>query len=116
MRHHDRNRKFGRKTDERQALMRSLARSFVLEGKIVTTEARAKSLRPYIERLITKGKENTIASKRLIISRIGDDKAAKKICDDIAPRYQDRDGGYTRVIKMQARGGDASPMAVIEFV
>ena len=116
MKHHVKNRKFGRKTDERKAFMRSLARALILNEKIKTTEARAKELRPFIEKLITKGLEGTLSSRRMIISRLGSVEGVKKLCDDISPRYKERSGGYTRIVKLPARPGDASKMAVIEFI
>ena len=116
MRHHVRNRKFGRETDQRAAFLRSLALALIERGKIKTTEARAKELRPFIEKLITKGREGTLASRRIVLSRLGVESGAKKLCDEISPRYKDRNGGYTRITKLPARPGDASKMAVIEFV
>lgn len=115
MRHHNANRKFGRKKNQRQALMKSLARSLVLKRKIKTTEAKAKELRPYTEKLITLGKKETLAARRLLISRVGDD-AAKKIVVTLVPEYKERKGGYLRITKMVRRTSDGSPMAVIEFV
>ncbi|MCK5095906.1 MAG: 50S ribosomal protein L17 [Candidatus Pacebacteria bacterium] len=116
MRHHVGNRKFGRQTDERRAFMRSLAIALIENGKIKTTEARAKELRPFIEKLVTKGRKGTLASRRLIIARLGGEHGVKKLCDDISPKYKDRKGGYTRITKLPSRPGDASSMAVIEFV
>lgn len=117
MRHHVRNRKFGRETDQRQAFLRSLALALIENGKIKTTEARAKELRPFIEKLVTKGREGTLASRRIVLSRLGGVEAGtKKLCDEISPQYKDRSGGYTRITKLPARQGDASKMAVIEFV
>lgn len=116
MRHHVSNRKFGRETDVRAAFIRSLACSLIRDEKIKTTEARAKELRPFIERLVTKGREGTLASRRIVLSRLGVEEEAKKLCEDISPRYKDRSGGYTRITKLPVRSGDASKMAVIEFV
>ncbi len=119
MKHHKSMRKFGRDHAGRLALMRSLALALIWEEHITTTEARAKELRPFVESLITKGRVGDLASRRLMISRLGGitgEAAAKKIIDDISPRYATRPGGYTRVIKLPRRGGDASKMAVIEFV
>lgn len=119
MKHHKSIRKFGRDQAGRLALMRSLALALITEEHIKTTEARAKELRPFIESLVTKGRTPDLASRRLIISRLGGttgEVGAKKIVDDIAPRYATRPGGYTRIIKLPRRGGDASKMAVIEFV
>ena len=116
MKHHNRNRKFGRKRDVRGALLRSLALSLVERGKITTTEAKAKELRPFIEKLVTHGKKRSLTSQRLIVSRLQSEIGTRKIMKDLAPRYQDRKGGYTRITKLPRRLGDASKMAVIEFV
>jgi len=116
MRHHNKNKKFGREKDVRNALMRSLAVCLVREEKIKTTETKAKALRPYIEKLVTKARKNSIASRRLVISRLGSSDEGKKLVDDIAPRYTEREGGYTRITKLTPREGDASSMAIIEFV
>lgn len=108
---------FGRPANQRRALMRSLARSLVIEERISTTEAKAKELRPFIERLVTYGKKNTLASRRLAKTRLGDDAAVKKLFGTIAPRYATRAGGYTRVVKRAARGSnDARKLAYIAFV
>ncbi len=115
MRHGNVNRKFGRKTDERRALLRSLARSLVLEGRIQTTEARAKEIRPLVEKLVTRGKVASVANRRLLISALGDEITAAKIIKT-AEAYIERPGGYLRIVKMGPRKGDASPMALIEFV
>ncbi|MEI6479944.1 MAG: 50S ribosomal protein L17 [bacterium] len=116
MRHHNANRKFGRVTKVRTALMRSLAVALVEKGKIKTTEAKAKELRPYVEKIVTSGKKNTLASRRNIIDKVGSETVAKHIVDVIAPKYLDVKGGYTRIIKLGRRLKDASPMAYIEFV
>ena len=116
MKHGAKIRKFGRETDERKALVRSLTRALLLEGKIRTTEARAKEIRPFVEKLITKGKQGTIAARRLVISRLGGVSGVDGQVIDIAKRYKEREGGYTRITKLPARLGDASKMAIIEFV
>lgn len=118
MNHHQTNRKFGRNANQRRALMRSLAISLIQHESITTTEARAKELRPYIEKMITRAATDSVAVRRTISSRLGggQDDAVRKLVDDIAKRYQDRPGGYTRVVKLPQRQGDASPMAVIQFV
>jgi len=115
MRHSNANRKFGRKTNQRKALLRSLAYSLTLKGKIKTTEAKAKELRPHMEKLVTLGKKQTLASRRLLESRVGP-QAAKKIASELSVAYKDRVGGYTRITKLTPRVADGSPMAVIEFV
>lgn len=116
MRHHNNVRKFGREKNQRQALMKSLAYSLLVHEKMVTTLAKAKELRPYIEKLVTKGKSDTLASRKLIYSRLGESNASKKLFKDIAPKYQDRKGGYTRITKMPRRVSDSAEMAQIEFV
>ena len=107
MRHHNKNRTFGRSRSQRAALMRGLALSLIEHGKIKTTEAKAKELRPYVERLITQGKIDTVASRRLVSSKLGEPSGdgVKKLFNDISKRYADRNGGYTRIIKM----GEVTP-------
>lgn len=117
MRHHNANRKFGRERNQRNALMRGLTRSLLVHGKITTTEAKAKSLRPVVEDLITKAKRDTLATRRLVTARL-ENKAAlsKKLFTEIAPRYKERAGGYTRIVKLPRRKSDGSSMAVIELI
>lgn len=115
MRHHNANRKFGRVTKVRKALVNSLARSLVLHERIETTEPKAKELRPFVEKLITKGKLGTIAARRDIGERVGP-MAAKMIVDTLSKKYENRAGGYTRIIKMKRRLSDGADMALIEFV
>lgn len=102
MRHHNKNRIFGRSRSQRTALIRGLAVSLLEHGKIKTTEAKAKELRPYVEKLITKGKENTVASRRLVASSLGEPKpeVIKNLFEEVSKRYSDRNGGYTRIIKL----------------
>lgn len=108
---------FARPRDQRRALMRSLARSLVIHEHISTTEAKAKELRPFVERLVTYAKTNTLASRRLTQSRLGDAAATKKLFETIGPRYEKRAGGYTRVVKRTKRGSnDARKLAYIAFV
>jgi len=111
-----RGKKFGRKRDERTALMRSLAQALVLHEKITTTEAKARELRGYIEKIVTKSGKGTLNSRRMIARDFRDVKAAKKLFSDIGPRYKARNGGYTRIIKRVPRKTDSAKMAVIEFV
>ncbi len=117
MRHHNSVRKFGRTANQRGALLSGLALSLIAHGQITTTEAKAKELRPFMEKLVTKSKDGTLASQRLVVSRLSN-KAdeVKKLFDEIVPKYMDRDGGYTRVVKLPKRLSDGSPMAVIAFV
>jgi large subunit ribosomal protein L17 len=117
MRHHNSNRKFGRTKNQRSALLKGLSLSLIAHGKIETTEAKAKELRPFIEKIITKANVGTLASKRHVISGLyGLTSLANKMIKDIAPKYKERAGGYTRITKLPRRGGDASKMAVIEFI
>ena len=116
MRHHNRNRKFSRETGARRALLRSLAVSLIDHGRIRTTEARAKELRPFIERLITHARQGTIVSRRLVLARLGTVDAAEKLAKVVAPRYSERPGGYTRITKITTKRTDAAKMAMIEFV
>lgn len=116
MNHHTSKRKFGREMNQRNALIKSLALSLVVHKKIDTTLAKAKELRPFVEKLVTKGKIGTLASRRLIVERIGSPRGVKILVDELAPKYKDRNGGYTRITRLPRRQGDASPMAVIEFV
>ncbi|MFZ2522544.1 MAG: 50S ribosomal protein L17 [Minisyncoccia bacterium] len=115
MRHHNSKRKFGRVRKVRSGLMKSLALSLVKEGKIRTTDAKARELRPFVEKMITKGKLATLASRRNLISEIGI-VGAEKIVKEISPKYEKRAGGYTRITKLPERLSDGSLMAVIEFV
>jgi large subunit ribosomal protein L17 len=116
MRHGNNKRKFGREKTQRNALMRSLARNLIRDNRISTTVAKAKELRPYVEKLVTKAKANTVAARRLVNSRINGVTETKKLFDTIAPNYKDRKGGYTRIVRLPNRDLDASPMALIEFV
>ena len=115
MRHHNANRKLGREKGQRTALKRSLLRSLALRGRIQTTEARAKEIRPMMEKLVTRGKNPTLANRRVMISAVGDAGAVKKIIA-AAETHKARMGGYLRIVKLGERKGDAAKMAVIEFV
>src|SRR5581483_4545107 len=101
------HRKFGREKNQRKALMKSLAYALTTKEKIKTTEAKAKELRPFIEKLITLGKSDTMASRRLLEARVGK-LAAKKIAKELSPRYKERAGGYTRITKMVRRTSDGA--------
>jgi large subunit ribosomal protein L17 len=116
MRHHEKFKTLGRERGQRRSLVKSLLRSLVLHEGITTTEVKAKELRKYVEPLVTKANLGTIASRRLVISRIGDEKAAKKLIEKIAPQYKGRAGGYTRVVKLPIRKSDGAKMAHIQFV
>jgi large subunit ribosomal protein L17 len=116
MRHHSKTRKFGLEKNQRNALIRSLVCNLIRDSKITTTTAKAKEIRPVIEKLITRAKANTVAGRRLVNSRIRSASETKTLFDTIAPKYKDRNGGYTRIIKIGNRDLDGSPMSIIEFV
>ncbi len=116
MRHHNSNRKLGRKRKGRTALLKTMAVSLLIRERMTTTEAKAKELRPYVEKLITKGKSGTLAARRLVSEKLGKSRAADKLFKSIGPKYQDRAGGYIRIIKLPNRQSDGSKMAQIELV
>ncbi len=117
MLHHKKGRTLGRRRGQRVALLRSLARSLVLQEGIVTTVAKAKELRPFVERLVTVSKQGSMNSRRLISTRLGGaPDAVKKLHSTIGPRYKDRHGGYTRVVRLGKIGKQATESARIEFV
>ena len=116
MRHQKQGRKFHRKRGQRQALFKSVMSNLVLRGGIETTEIKAKEIRPKVEKLITLGKKQNIATLRILMSRLPKS-AAEKIYYELAPRYKESRGGYTRIIKAgKARKDDAAKMARIEFI
>jgi large subunit ribosomal protein L17 len=96
--------------------MRSLARNLIRDNQIHTTFAKAKALRPIVEKLVTKAKSDTVASRRLVVSRIQGATEAKKLFETIAPKYKTRPGGYTRIVRTPNRDLDGAEMAIIEFV
>jgi len=117
MRHHNNVRKFGRDKTQKRALLNSLVLNLIVREKIKTTEPKAKELRPVIEKLITRAKGGNIATRRLIVAKLSNKgKEVKKLFDVIAPKYADKKGGYTRILKLGARKSDGAKMAVIEFV
>ncbi len=116
MRHRKKTIKLGRTKAPRKALLSNLAASVIVYEKIKTTEAKAKAVRSIVERLITKGKTKTIHSKREIAKVLPENKAVQKILNVLGPRYKDRPGGYTRIVKLKQRQGDAAPIVQIEFV
>ena len=109
-------RKLGRTSDHRRAMMRAMVTYLFENGKIETTVTRAKEVRAVAEKMITLGKTNTLHSKRQVYSYITKEEVAKKLFDEIAPKYEDRNGGYTRIIKIGPRRGDAAEMAIIELI
>lgn len=116
MRHRVAGRKFGRNTGQRKALFKGLAVSLILNERVTTTEAKAKTIRPIVEKLVTMSRNDTEHHRRLVMSRIGDELATAKLFEVLGPRFEDQAGGYTRIYKIGQRKGDAAPMAMIEFV
>jgi large subunit ribosomal protein L17 len=116
MRHRVAGRKLQRTSAHRAAMFRNMAAALIKHEQITTTTAKAKELRPYVEKLVTLAKKGGLSNRRLAHARLMDDAQLTKLFDVIASRYADRNGGYTRVIKAGIRASDASPMAVIEFV
>ncbi|MBS6865438.1 MAG: 50S ribosomal protein L17 [Ruthenibacterium sp.] len=109
-------RKLGRASDHRKAMLRAMVTYLLENGKIETTLARAKEVRNMAEKMITLGKRDDLHAKRQVFSFITKENVAKKVIDEIAPKYTDRDGGYTRIVKTGVRRGDAAEMAIIELV
>jgi len=115
MRHRKRGRKFTRSKDQRRALFCSLASSLILAEKITTTEAKAKELKSFVEKIITRAKKDTLANRRLLAKDFSK-KIIKKLFTELGPRYKNRKGGYTRIIKINPRKSDGAKMTVIELV
>jgi large subunit ribosomal protein L17 len=109
------HRTFGRPSSQRHALLKSLMRSLVIHERISTTEAKAKEIRPLMEKLVTRARVDTVANRRLVTSRLGDPEAVKKLFSAIAPRYKGRTGGYTRIVKRVVKA-DGRKNAYIAFV
>ena len=116
MRHRKRGRQLGRDTDHRRALFRNLVTSLLEHEKIETTEAKAKELRGIADRMISLGKQGSLHARRLALSYIQSKTVVKKLFSEIAPRFTDRMGGYTRLIKTRTRLGDGAPLSVVELV
>ena len=110
------NRKLGKPTDQRIAMLRAMTTYLLENGQIKTTYARAKEVAPIAEKMITLAKKNNLASYRQVLSYITKEDVAKKPFDEIGPKYADRNGGYTRVLKLGPRRGDAAEMAIIQLV
>jgi large subunit ribosomal protein L17 len=116
MRHRVGGRKLQRTASHRAALFRNMSAALIKHEQITTTVAKAKELRPYVEKLVTLAKRGGLSNRRLAHSRLMDDTQLKKLFDVLGPRYAERAGGYTRIIKAGIRASDAAPMAIIEFV
>ncbi len=116
MRHNKSGRRLGRKPDHRQHMMKNMVTSFFENEKITTTVTRAKELRKLVDKMITLGKRGDLHARRQALRVIRDQKVVAKLFEMIAPRYAQRPGGYTRIIKLENRQGDNAPMAIIELV
>lgn len=115
MKHNKRGRKFGRETKQRKELLRGLAEALIIKGRITTTQAKAKGLRPYVEKIVTKSRKNNIAAARFLAARFSRT-LVKKLLQEIGPKFANRSGGYLRIINLPRRLSDGAKMAVIEFV
>ena len=116
MRHRKYRSKLNRTTEHRKALMRNLAVALIEHERIHTTEVKAKQLRPFVERLVTLGKDGSLAARRRAFSRLGKKQAVHKLFTVLGPRFRERPGGYTRIVKAERRMGDGAEMAYIEFI
>lgn len=116
MRHNNKNKILDRKKAPRELMFRSLVTELLLHGKIKTTLAKAKAIKPITEKIITRGKKDNLANLRIILKYILQEKVAHSVVKEISPRYMERPGGYTRIIKLGSRQGDGAEMAQIELV
>jgi large subunit ribosomal protein L17 len=116
MRHRKHRSRLNRTTEHRKALMRNLAVALIEHERIHTTAPKARQLRPFVERLVTLGRDGSLAARRRAFSRLGKKQAVHKLFTVIGPRFQERPGGYTRVVKAERREGDGAEMAFIEFI
>ncbi|OGY21898.1 MAG: 50S ribosomal protein L17 [Candidatus Woykebacteria bacterium GWB1_45_5] len=108
--------KLSRDSKQRNALLKSLAKEVVLHEKIITTLPRAKTVRPFLEKLVTRAKENTLVSRRYLVAKLGEERPVRKLLEIVGPVFKERLGGYTRITKLPPRVGDNAPMALLEFV
>ncbi|MGH7776632.1 MAG: 50S ribosomal protein L17 [Candidatus Dormibacterales bacterium] len=116
MRHQKSGRRFNRDTNHRKALMRNLCTSLLQEGRITTTEAKAKELRRWVERIITTAKADDLAARRRVLSELTGEEAAERLFTSLVPKLAERPGGYTRIVRRGPRLGDAAPMVIVELV
>jgi large subunit ribosomal protein L17 len=108
--------RLGGSPSHQRKILSNLAASLIVEERVTTTAARAKVLRPYVEKIITKGRRGDLHSRRLVLRKITNNDAVTKLFDEVGPRYEDRPGGYTRIVKLGPRRGDGAEMALIELV
>ena len=116
MRHRKKGFTLDRPKGKREALLRGLTNNLVIYEHVTTTSAKARAVRPLVERLVTRAKENTLVAKRYVRARLYTDGAARKLFEVLGPRYKERSGGYTRILPLKRRAGDAAHLARIEFV
>lgn len=116
MKHRIGGKKLSRTKNQRKALFRSLANNLILHEKIETTSAKAKAVKPMVEKLVTRAKENTIHNRRLLIKELASENTASKMLEVIGPKFKERPGGYTKIVKLGARYGDRAPMVSLMFV
>ena len=116
MRHRVAHRKLGRTSEHRLALLRNMAASLITHERIRTTVTKAKELRPFVEKLVTLGKQDSLHARRRALSVLSSKTVVRRLFSDVSPRFSERPGGYTRILKLGPRKGDGAPMAFIEFV
>lgn len=116
MRHQKKGKTLGRTKEPREALLRNLATSLIVYEKVKTTSAKAKLLRPFVEKLVTSAKKDTLHNRRLALQTLYTEGSVKKLFEVLGPKFKERPGGYTRITKLSPRTGDNAEMAVIEFV
>ena len=117
MRHHNNTRKFGKNKTQKKALLNSLALNLIRHEKIKTTLPKARELRPFMEKLVTRAKRDSLATRRILIAKLSNrNREVKKLFEVLAPRYKDIKGGYTRILKLGVRKSDRAPLAIIEFI
>jgi len=116
MRHQKKGRKLGTDASHTDAILKNLATALFINERIKTTEAKAKEVRSLVEGIITWGKKGDVHSRRLAMAKLGDKELVHKVFADIAPRFENRNGGYTRILKLGPRKGDSAPMVIMELV
>tara|TARA_B100000686_G_scaffold313199_1_gene358340 strand:- start:12 stop:386 length:375 start_codon:yes stop_codon:yes gene_type:complete len=116
MRHRVKGKKLGRRTDHREAMVNNLVSELFKRERITTTEAKAREVRGAAEKMITKGRRGTLNDRRLVATKLSDDSVVKKLFNEIGPRFANREGGYTRLLKLMQRKGDSASMALLEIV
>lgn len=116
MRHRKAGRKLGRSHSHRRAMLRTMASSLLIHGRIETTVEKAKEVRPIVEKLITLGRSDTLAARRRAAAYLRGKEPVSRLFDEVSPRFTDRPGGYTRIVPTRQRAGDAAHMAIIELV